>query len=94
MVAYAILNTISATFFTVYNYSQAAKKLSDYAAYFLGNALEYIATAIAALCFSDKAEEKIDDIELGDTRPANIECDNDSQITLTEDLAERRGYRT
>lgn len=93
MLAYAILNTISATFFTVYNYSPAAQKLSEYAGYFLGNATEYIATAIATLFFLDWVEDKTDDIELGDTRPANMECDNDSQITLTEDLTERRHYR-
>ncbi|KAI8091491.1 hypothetical protein BDF21DRAFT_479693 [Thamnidium elegans] len=90
MIAYAILNTISATFFTVYTYSQAAQKLSEFVAYFLGNATAYTATTIASLCCLDWMTEKIDDIELGNTSPANIECDNDSQVTLTEDWIQRR----
>lgn len=40
----------------------------------------------------DWMTEKIDDINLGDTRPANIKCDNDSQITLTEKWIQRASH--
>ncbi|GAA5810195.1 hypothetical protein MFLAVUS_003614 [Mucor flavus] len=91
MIAYAILNTVSATFFTVSTYSKATQKVSEFVSYFLGNATAYTANAIVSFCCLDWMTERIDDIELGNPRPANIGSDNDSQITLTENWIQRAG---